>query len=117
MYSKIIEEYGDVNISKEIIEQIAALAAMECFGVVGMAGKGGTSGIIELLKKENLRKGARVVDEEGKLTIDLYVVVEFGLKIVTVAENLIDTVKYKVEKETGLKVKKINVHVQSVRAQ
>lgn len=117
MYSKIYDELGCINISTEMIEQIAGLAATECFGVVGMAGKGGTSGIIELLKKENLRKGVRVSDDNGKLTIDLYVVVEFGLKIVTVAENLIDTVKYKVEKQTGLKVKKINVHVQSVRAQ
>ncbi|MCO8194720.1 MULTISPECIES: Asp23/Gls24 family envelope stress response protein [Anaerofustis] len=116
MYAKKTDNIGDVNISTEIIEQMVGLCAMECFGIVGMASRSVTNGIIELLKKENLRKGVKVVEEDGRLIIDIYVIVEFGVKIVTVAENLIDTVKYNVEKQTGLKIKKINVHVQSVRA-
>ena len=116
MYAKKTDNIGDVNISTEIIEQMVWLCAMECFGIVGMASRSVTNGIIELLKKENLRKGVKVVEEDGRLIIDIYVIVEFGVKIVTVAENLIDTVKYNVEKQTWLKIKKINVHVQSVRA-
>lgn len=117
MALKSEENKNDVKFSMGIIEEIAGLAATSCFGVVGMAKKGGTKGIIELLQKENLRNGVRVSEDHGKLTIDLYVVLEFGVKIVTVAENLIDTVKYNVEKQTNFKVKKINVHVQCVRAQ
>ena len=114
--SKINDDLGYVDISQEIIEQMVGLCASECFGVVGMASKSVTTGLIELLKKENLRKGVKVVEEDGKLTIDFHIIVEFGVKIATVAENLIDTVKYTIEKQTGLKVKKINVYVQSVRA-
>ena len=116
MYAKTTDEIGDVNISTEIIEQMVGLCATECFGIVGMASKSVTNGIIELLRKENLRKGVTVVEENEKLIIDIYVIVEFGVKIVAVAENLIDTVKYNIEKQTGLKIKKVNVHVQSVRA-
>ncbi len=116
MYAKTTDDLGDVNISTQIIEQMVGLCAMECFGIVGMAPRSMTNGIIETLKRENLRKGVKVVEENGKLIIDIYVIVEFGVRIVTVADNLIDTVKYSIEKQTGLKIKKINVHVQSVRA-
>ncbi len=81
-----------------------------------MSKKSGADDIIELLRKRKLGKGVKVsFTAEKKLIIDLYVIVEFGVKIMAVAENLIDTVKYNVEKQTGLKVKKINVFVQSVR--
>ena len=107
---------GENSNSIETIKQIAAMSAMECFGVVGMSKKSGADDIIELLRKENLGKGVRVAFiADNNVTIDLYVIVEFGVKIMAVAENLIDTVKYNVEKQTGLKVKKINVFVQSVR--
>ncbi len=107
---------GENITSIDSIKQIAAMSAMECFGVVGMSKKSGADDIIELLRKENLGKGVKVsFTAEKKLIIDLYVIVEFGVKIMAVAENLIDTVKYNVEKQTGLKVKKINVFVQSVR--
>ncbi len=109
--------YGENNSSIEYIEQVAAISAMECFGVVGMANKGAADDIIDLLRKEHLGKGVKVhVEKDDKLIIDLYVVIEFGVKVMAVAENLIDTVKYNVEKQTGRKVKKVNVYVQSVRA-
>ena len=114
--SRINDDLGYVDISQEIIEQMVGLCASECFGVVGMASRSVTTGLIELLKKENLRKGVKITEDDGKLTIDIHIIVEFGVKISAVAENLIDTVKYTIEKQTGLKVKKINVYVQSVRA-
>jgi uncharacterized alkaline shock family protein YloU len=117
MYVKNNTSYGKINTSVDFIKQVAAMSAMECFGVVGMSKKSSADDIIELLKKENLGKGVKInFTQDNKLSIDLYVIMEFGVKIPAVAENLIDTVKYNVEKQTGLKIKKINVYVQCVRA-
>lgn len=117
MYAKSNTSNGDINTSVDYIKEVAAISAMECFGVVGMSKKSSADDIIELLRKENLGKGVKVsFTQDNKLNIDLYVIIEFGVKIMAVAENLIDTVKYNVEKQTGLKIKKINIYVQSVRA-
>ena len=53
--------------------------------------------------------------EDNMITIDFHVIVSYGISINTVAENLTETVKYKVESFTGLKIKKINIHVEGVR--
>jgi uncharacterized alkaline shock family protein YloU len=113
--AKISNELGNLYISEDLLANIAGLAAMECYGIVGMATKKGKDGIVELLKREHLSKGVKVIENQGKLTIDLYVIIEFGIKISVVAENVIDKVKYTVEHLTGLRVEKVNVNVESVR--
>ncbi|HCX63861.1 MAG TPA: Asp23/Gls24 family envelope stress response protein [Eubacteriaceae bacterium] len=115
MSAKIYNEYGSINISEHLVANVAGLSVMECYGVVGMASKKGTDGIVEMVKGENLSKGVRITQNNGKIMIDLNVIVEFGVKISVVAENIIDKVKYNVENQTGLKVEKINVIVESVR--
>ncbi|MBF7095849.1 Asp23/Gls24 family envelope stress response protein [Alkalibacter mobilis] len=115
MSAKIYNKFGYINISENLIANIAGLSATECYGVVGMASKKSTDGIVQLLKGENLSKGVKVSEENGKISIDLYVIIEFGVKISVVAENIIEKVKYNVENQTGLKIEKINVIVESVR--
>ena len=71
----------------------------------------------KLLKKEHLKHGIKViVDEDNEITIDFHVIVVYGVCINTVADNLIETVKYKLETFTGMQIKKINIDVQGVRA-
>lgn len=108
-------QYGEVNISEEVLATIAGLATTECYGLVGMASKNAKDGLVELLKRENLAKGVKVTAEGEEIIIDLYIIVEFGTKISTVADNIISKVKYTVENLTGLKVKKVNINVQGVR--
>lgn len=115
MSAKIYNEFGYIDISENVIANIAGLAAMECYGLVGMASKKGADGIVELLKRENLSKGVKISQRENNITINLYVIIEFGVKISVVAENIIDRVKYSVENQTGVNVEKINVIVESVR--
>jgi uncharacterized alkaline shock family protein YloU len=112
---KINNEYGDIFISKNTIADIAGNATMACYGVVGMAHKKGPNGLVEIIKGEHAGKGVKVSEVEGKLIISLYIIVEFGLKISVVAENIIERVKYSVEKQTTIKVKQINVNVENVR--
>ena len=55
------------------------------------------------------------IDEENRITIDFHVIVSYGVSIGTVSDNLIETVKYKVEEFTGMEIKKINIYVEGVR--
>lgn len=105
--------YGTVKISRNMIAKIAALAALDCYGLVGMAQK--SWGIVELLKREHGARGVRVIEEKDGIIIELHVIFEFGVKLQTVAQNVIESVRYQVEKVTGIKVKQINVYVESVR--
>jgi uncharacterized alkaline shock family protein YloU len=117
MTSKINNDFGAIIISDQVIATLAGIAATECYGLVGMASKGGTDGIVELLKREHLSKGVKVTTDTTGIIIDLYIVVEFGTRISAVANNIISKVKYTVESITGLNVNKVNINVQSVRVE
>ncbi len=107
---------GSISIDNEVIAQYAGSVANECFGIVGMAGVNMKEGIIGLLKKESMTKGISVIlTPENKLSLEFHVIVSYGVNILTVANNLIDSVKYKVEKFTGIDVANISVFVEGVR--
>lgn len=107
--------YGKIDYSDEFLSNLAGLASMDCYGIVGMASQKAMDGIVELLKGENLNKGVKITTENGSVRIHLFVIVEYGVSIAAVAANVIDTVKYKVEKITGLNVDKVNVTVNGIR--
>ncbi len=107
---------GNISIDHEAIAQYAGSVATECFGIVGMAGMSVKDGIVKLLKKESMTRGIQVFLKNNKLTIDFHIIVSYGVSILAVADNLIDSVKYKVEEFTGLEVTKINIFVEGVKA-
>ncbi|MEG2441889.1 MAG: Asp23/Gls24 family envelope stress response protein [Acetivibrio sp.] len=106
---------GEIVIDTEVLGQYAGSAAVECFGVVGMASVNMKDGFVKLLKPDNLCHGVNVTIEENKIRIDLHIIVAYGVSISAVAENLISNVKYKVEEFTGMEVEKINILVEGVR--
>lgn len=108
---------GYIDIDDNVIATIAGLSAMESYGIVGMASKNATDGFFELLKRENLSKGVKVYTDRSEVIIDLHVILQYGIRISTVAENIIEKVKFNVENLTGLKVKKVNVYVQGIRVE
>ena len=116
--SSVNRPLGLVNISNNAIAMVAGIATLQCFGVVGMASRNIQDGISELLNgKDNLAKGIEVtINDEEQVFIDLSIIVEYGVKIQEVAHNVIESVKYAVETQLGLKISKVNVVVQSVRA-
>jgi uncharacterized alkaline shock family protein YloU len=116
MHSIIKNELGTITIDNEVIGRLAGLAAMECYGVVGMAAKSIRDGLVGLLKMESLTKGVRIkVMDEGDLIVNLHIIVEYGTNIVAIANTLIDNVKYKIENCVGLSVREVNIFVESVR--
>ncbi len=106
---------GEILIDNEVLAKYAGSAAVECFGIVGMASVNMKDGLVKLLKRDNISHGVNVVIEENRILIDLHIIVAYGVSISAVAENLIGNVKYKVEEFTGMEVKKINIYVEGVR--
>ncbi len=114
MSVKIANEYGTIEIDKTVIAQVAYRAAMESYGLVGLSYK--SKGIVELLKGENGYKGVLVEEsEDNTISIELYVILQYGTNISTVANNIIDRVKYNVEKFTSAQINKIDINVQGIR--
>ncbi|MCQ2548937.1 MAG: Asp23/Gls24 family envelope stress response protein [Lachnospiraceae bacterium] len=106
---------GSITIDKEVIAQYAGSVAVECFGIVGMAGVSVADGLVRLLKKDSITKGISVSLHGNKLVLDFHVIIAYGVSILAVSDSLIDNVRYKVEEFTGLKVEKVNVFVEGVR--
>ncbi|MGI6567870.1 MAG: Asp23/Gls24 family envelope stress response protein [Limnochordia bacterium] len=106
-------ELGELRIANEVVGVIAGLAATEVEGVAGMSG-GLAGGIAEMLGRRNLSKGVKVEVGEEQAAIDLFVIVEYGVRIPDVAWKIQENVKRAIEGMTGLDVVEVNIHVQGV---
>ncbi|MBR1692326.1 MAG: Asp23/Gls24 family envelope stress response protein [Lachnospiraceae bacterium] len=115
MKSMMNTHLGNIEIDSDVIANYAGSVAVECFGIVGMASVNVKDGLVKLLKMDSLSTGISVVVNNSKLTIDFHLIVAYGVNILTVSENLVSNVKYKVEEFTGLSVEKVNIFVEGVR--
>ena len=106
---------GNISIDNEAIAQYAGSVAMECFGVVGMAGINMRDGLVKLLKLDSMTRGINVMVRNNKLVINFHIIVAYGVSILAVSNNLISNVKYKVEEFTGMKIDRIDIFVEGVR--
>jgi uncharacterized alkaline shock family protein YloU len=108
-------QWGRIEVFPSAVGAIAAHAAMGCYGITGMADRGLRDGVATLLRRENADKGVEVIEVEGGLGIELYVIVQYGIRISEVAHNLQETVKFEVERSVNVPVAQVNVNVQGVR--
>ena len=116
MNGQLTNSLGTVTIDPDVIATYAGSVAVECFGIVGMAAVNMKDGLVKLLKRDYLSHGINVtIDDNNEISIDFHVIVSYGVSIFTVSDNLIETVKYRVEQFTGMKIKKINISVEGVR--
>ena len=75
-----------------------------------------SKGIVELLKGENATKGVNIVEiNENQVDIEISVILQYGTNITTVANNIIERIKYTVETYSGIKVNLVTVSVQGIR--
>ncbi|QRG65647.1 Asp23/Gls24 family envelope stress response protein [Brevibacillus choshinensis] len=107
---------GKIDVTEEVIARIAGGAAMEVFGLVGMSPrKALKDGIAELLGRDNLSKGVVVHNQNGEVTLDMHIIVSYGVKISEVAGNVQRRVRYTLEQTVGIDVTAVNIFVQGVR--
>lgn len=105
---------GSIHISPRAIATIAWQAALQSYGVVGLAPKNLVDGLANFIVKDPTH-GVDVHYDGSKIDIDLYIVIEYGTRIKSVANSVANTVRYQVEKAIGISINEINVHVQGLR--
>lgn len=105
---------GKVEISRAAIGSIVHGAVMESYGVVGMAPSGLRGNLAYYLGQDDPRRGIAVEVDDDQVTITLYVILEYGVRISEVANNVMASVKFAVERALGLKVSAVNVYVQGL---
>ena len=114
---QIKTENGIIGISNEAIAIVAGTAATNCFGVKGMTITSMKDGIVHLLRRESMTTGVKVRElDEGTIEIELHIAVDHGVNILEICRSIIHGVQYNVECMTGLKVKNVDIYVDSIKA-
>jgi uncharacterized alkaline shock family protein YloU len=107
-------QIGSIHVSPRAIATIAYHAARETYGVVGLAPKNLMKGLTQVLVKDPMH-GVEVHYDGMQINIELYIVVEYGTRIKSVAHSVSNAVRFHVEKALGLPVNEVNVHIQGLR--
>ncbi len=107
------EPFGNIKISVDVVAKIAGIAASEIDGVSAMH-KSFVGGVAQKLGKKNSSQGVRVEIVDDMTNIDLYLVVEYGVKIPELAWSVQESVKASVEAMTGLNVAAVNIHIEGI---
>lgn len=107
---------GNLTVSDDVFADLAGYAAKECYGVVGMAPVDAHDGISRALGPGRLRRGVRVSrDEDGRLAIDLYVILEYGVNLSAVSRNLVDAVQFVLKGIAQIEDAQVHVHVKGMK--
>lgn len=106
---------GIIEVSPRAIASIAAQAVCRSYGVVGMAPANLRDSVVQVLRQEDQHRGIEVHIGKDGIVVDLYVVLEYGTRISEVAQQVIATVSYALNKALGRPVAAVNVHVQGIR--
>lgn len=106
--------HGTIEISPAAIATLVSHAVLQSYGVVGMASPNLATDIATSLTRDPNR-GIQVRQEDSHIVIDVFVVIEYGTRIASVANSLINSVRYTVEQSIGVPVGRVNVHVQGLR--
>ena len=105
---------GKIHIAHRAIASIACESALSSYGVVGLAAKNFAENLSRVLIKDpNL--GVDITFTNNEVVLDVFIVVEYGTRIKSVASSVAENIKYKVEHATGLVVKAVNIHVRGLR--
>lgn len=107
-------ELGKVEISPEVIEVIAGIAASEVEGVATMRGNFATD-VAEKLGRKNHGKGVKVELGEDGITVDVSVVITYGVAVPEVAKFIQSNIKQALQTMTAIELQAVNVHVVGVQ--
>jgi len=109
-----LEARGKIEVAQAAIASIVSEAVQTCYGVVGTVPRNFATGLVDILSADR-KRGVEVVVRDDHIVVDLYLVVEYGARISSVAESIKHVVKYQVERALELPVEQVNVHVQALR--
>jgi uncharacterized alkaline shock family protein YloU len=105
---------GTIHISHRSIASIACQSALASYGVVGLAAKNFAESLSQVLVKDPIL-GVDISFDGVDVKIDIFIIIEYGTRIKSVASSVSENVKYQIEKTTGLTVSQVNIHVRGLR--
>lgn len=105
---------GSIHVSPRAVATIAYQAALESYGIVGLAPKNLFNGLTNVLVKDPTQ-GVEVHYDGENIIIDMYIVIEYGTRIKSVASSVANTVRFQVEKALGMPITQVNIHVSGLR--
>ena len=108
-------QLGNIYISYHAIAVIAFQAALESYGVVGLAYEGMARGITKLFQKDPTSGVVVHYNDNNSISVDMFLVIEYGTRISSVANSVASNVKFQIEKTTGISVQDVNIHVRGLR--
>lgn len=108
-------EKGRVAIASDVFTNITGAVATSCYGVKGMALRSKADGLVHLLRRESMAKGVKVTyHDDASVTIELHIIVDNGVNLMAVSRSIMSEVSYHVGRLTGVKVKRVDVCVDSM---
>lgn len=112
---KLETERGAIRISPDVFTNITGAAATNCYGVKGMAVRSTTDGLVHLLRRESMAKGVKVhFNDDQTVSLELHIIVDNGVNLTAVSSSIMSEVRYIVERVTGVKVRSVDVYVDSM---
>jgi uncharacterized alkaline shock family protein YloU len=113
--TKIENEKGAIVISSDVFASLVGEAAVNCFGVKGMAMRSMSDGLVHLLKRESMKKGVYIrYDEDNGITIELHIIIDQGVNITALCRSIISEVRYKVSAATGANIQSVDIFIDSI---
>lgn len=108
---------GTVSITDDVLMNLAGEAATACFGVKGMIACNKDGGPLQLLRRESMSKGIAIRNfDDGSISLQLHIGVDRGVPIGTIASSIINEVRYKLAKSTGIPLKSVDVFIDAIIA-
>ena len=106
---------GQISVSNEVFTYAAGAAAVNCFGVKGMAVRSKTDGLVHLLRRESMSKGVKLTfNDDSSVSVELHIIVDNGVNLTALCRAIMNEVQYKVSKATGVVVRNVDVCVDSM---
>lgn len=107
--------HGLITISNSYFAKLIGHAASSCYGVAGMVANVPQK-VIGLFR-HTPEKGITVKGDIDSITVDLHIIVCYGININAIANSIVHNVKYTVESATGIKVNKVTVHIDGIKTE
>ena len=106
---------GNLHVANDVLADLVGNAALECYGVVGMAAPSTADGIAKILPASRLRRGILLDNTDEGVRVDLYVIIEYGTNITAVSRNLVDAVSFALKNYARVPLAGVEVHVQGIK--
>ncbi len=108
--------FGKICISESYLSKLIGNEVVSCFGVVGMVPNGGRQRLFNSIKgKESVDTGISVSGDIDNITVEIHIVVSYGMNINAIAASITEKVKYAVLEKTGITVSRVVVKIDGIK--